>query len=323
MSKKVLENVKMGPTWTSYAAAAFGIVKSLGWYEGDMARFLGDCGMGFHFIVANDGCPSSVTVYDWYEEHILAMDRIGIRTEIVNRDSGAGQNTYAAAQKDAVEKVKASLDAGMPVLAWAPTPILEFGIINGYDDADGVFFVEECTGRKVDPLLYANLGKSEVPMLFCQFFREKLALDPIKAVKEALRFALREWNKEQHVGPGYASGRKGYANLLAALKSPKRNDFGLAYVFAVYADSKGYMTRYLEYAKLLSPSFVPLAQAVEPYRKAAECWEKMAKIHPFKGQNGMGGGKLEEKDITELALLAQEALVAEEKAFEAIAKAAI
>jgi hypothetical protein len=320
MARKILGNVSMGPTWTSYAAAAFGIAKAAGWYEGDVSRFMGDCGIGFHFIVHKDACPSSVTVYEWYEEHIRAMDRIGIRTDVVNSDNNGSMNTYEAVQRDAVEKAKASIEAGIPVLAWAPTPILEFGIIDGYDDKDGVFFVKECTGRDVDPLLYANLGKSEAPMLFCQLFRERIPVDPVNTAREALKFAVKEWGKEHHVAPDYASGRKGYANLLGALKSPGRNDFGLGYLLAVYADAKGCITRYLEYAKALSPSLAPLAQAVEPYRLAAENWEKMAALHPFKGQNGIGGDKVRDKDLPELARLAELALAAEEKAFAAIAK---
>ena len=82
MAVKKIENVKMGYTWTSYIASVEGALRSAGLWDAETWRLMGQTGMGFHFIVHKQVCPSAVTVYDWAQDHLNAMDRIGIHSQV-------------------------------------------------------------------------------------------------------------------------------------------------------------------------------------------------------------------------------------------------
>ncbi len=320
MAKKLLENVAMGPTWTSYMSAAYGILTAAGMYDGDMSRLMGESGMGFHFIVHEETCPSSVTVYEWTNEHFEAMDRIGVYTDVYNYNNDGSLATYAKVHALAVERIKASIDEGKAVLIWTPSPILEFGIIKGYDDADKVFFVTDCTMQPIDPLLFDNLGRSQVPILFYQIFRGRVDVDRERITRSALEFGLRQWTKDAHMEKEFGSGRKGYQNLIGALKNKKWNDFGLAFMLSVYADAKEHVGRYLASLSEMPGDLKAASEAAGPYTEAAEKLRKMATLVPMQGANGAGGKKVDPLLAPQLAGLAEEAMKKEQKAFDIIAK---
>ena len=129
----------------------------------------------FHFISAPDACPSSVTAYDWGRVHQASMARLGVHTEWYECGYEA---TFELARTRAVATIKASIDRGHPVIVWAPTAVLEFGLLSGYDDADGVFEVAHAAPGPADPLLYGNLGRKRVPWLAYQVFVDCAAPDP-------------------------------------------------------------------------------------------------------------------------------------------------
>jgi hypothetical protein len=280
---------------------------------------MGLTGMGFHFIVHKELCPSSVTVYDWNSEHLDCMNRMGIVSETFSLMDDRGHETLRDAQERAVEKIKESIGRGIPVLVWAPTPILEFGIIKGYDDADGVFFVEQCSGQPADPLLYENLGKSEVPILFYQIFLKKVAVDEWQMIRQSLKFGLSEWEKENHVSPDfYASGKKGYTNFIGALEKGVFNEFGLGYLAAVYADSKNCLTQYLDWVATRPDAAKSIINAATLYHKIFETWAEMAKLAPFSGINGRGSTPLDKNNFPAILKLANEAFEREKEAMQEI-----
>lgn len=318
MSKKILDNVNMGCTWTSYIGAVDGVLRGAGMWKEELFKLMGMTGMAFHFIVHKGTCSSSVTVYDWVNEHSAMMDRIGIHTDVYQIWHDPRLNTFTLKQKDAITRIKESIDRGVAVVAWAPTPLLEFGIIYGYNDEDGVFFARECTGRPVDPLLYDNLGKSQVPILFYQLFKDKVEIDTAKAYRQSLEYAVGEWNREYHVNPDYAVGRKGYDNLIGALNTGSFDDFGAAYLLAVYCDAKENAARYLEFLAGEVGGWDGLTPAAELYRQIAGNFRRMTELFPFSGENGVGG-RLDRSKTPEVLELAKVCKELEEKAIGILA----
>ncbi len=319
MATRNLANVCMGRTWTSYIASAYGALSSAGWYDGGIDRLMGETGIGFHFIVHKEACPSSVTVYEWVAGHIAAMDRIGVHSDVYLYPSAGNMNTLSLIRRDAVERIKASIDVGRPVIVWAPTEMLEFGLVWGYHDEERWFSVADCARNEADPLPYEKLGCSQVPWLFYQVLRERIVVDPRKVCREALSFGLSQWRKEAHSHPLYASGRKGYENLIALLSARKWNPFGLAYIYAVYSDAKATIAKYLQTASKVSEEWKPIGEAAAAYTKAAGNFKRMAEIHPFAGANSAGGRPVDEARVPELIALAKESLACEEEAFSIIA----
>jgi hypothetical protein len=319
MGKKIIEGAAMAHTWTSYIAAAEGCLRAAGLWKDETWKLMGLTGMGFHFIVHKELCPSSVTVYDWNSEHRDCMDRLGIVSETFSMMEDGRHNTFHDAQKRAAEAIKESIGRGIPALVWAPTSILEFGVIKGFDDADGVFFVEQCTGQLADPLLYENLGKSEVPIIFYQIFLKSVPVEESQAIQKSLKFGLSEWKKENHVSPDYyASGMKGYANFIGAVENGVFNEFGLGYLAAVYADSKSALAKYLDWVSARPGAAKSLAKSAVCYRKIADTWLEIAKLAPFSGMNNRGNTPLNKKNFPMILKLAKEAFEREKGAMEEI-----
>jgi hypothetical protein len=314
MAQKVLQDVRMADNWTSYMASVEGALRGAGLWDEETYKMMGMTGMGFQFIVHETCCPSSVTVYDWLDEHMTMTDRIGVHSQ--QAVAWMGMNTFGLAQRDALAAIKASIDRGMAVVVWAPTPILEFGLITGYDDEDAVFLVEQCTGQKADPLLYTNLGKSEVSILYYQVLLERVAVPREKSYRESLKFGVQEWNRTQHGHPGYGRGRQGYDNLIASFGRDDLNPFGLSYCLAVYSHAKADVARYLEFLKGESTAFAGLGDAAARYGEVIAHWGEMASLVPFPKRDG---GEI---DRARLASLAQSCRDLEEKAMTVIGQVA-
>ena len=310
MGRKVLENISMGMSWTTYAGSVHGVLQGAGLWNDSVEMLMGMTGMAFHFIVHNRTCTSSVTVYDWAAEHFAMMDRIGVYSESTLVENSGGLNTFEKARSMAVERVKESIDKGIGVVVWAPTPVLEFGIINGYDDEDEVFFVIDCMNENPDPLLYSNLGKSEVPVLFIQRFYERVNVDSERIFRDSLNFGVYQWERESVI-PMYGSGRKGYLNLINALEKKDFFPFGLVYLLAVYADSKRNIDFYLKYIVSKSRYLKGLNEASEIYAGIKDKYSEITELAPFRGP---GQGDLDEKNIKPVLKLIKDCFDLEEKA---------
>jgi len=276
-------DAKLGMTWTTYIGSVYGALRQAGLWDGEMYLLMGMTGMAFHFIMHETACPSSVTVYDWSMEHFAMLDRIGVHSEVVVVMEVPNLNTALKVQEDALAKIRASIDSGVPVVTWAPTGMLEFGLINGYDDEDEVLYIQDYINSDPDPLRYINLGISEVPILFIQTFKGRVEVDPEKVYRDSLVFGLSEWNKNLHTTPGYASGRKAYANLISTLERGDYDEFGLVYNLNVYAESKACIAKYLEFVAAQSRELKGLEEAVQLSRQVAQAFQKIVALAPFKG----------------------------------------
>lgn len=316
MAKKL--DVGIGMTWTTYIGSVDGALSKAGLWNDEIFKLMGMTGMAFHFIVHKEACPSSVTVYDWLNEHFAMLDRIGVHSDVTVVFRDPVLNTFPLIQEDAVAKIKASIDRGVPVVTWAPTGLLEFGLITGYDDEDKVLFVKDCLNPNPDPLLYTNLGVSEVPYLFIQVFKGKVDVDPEKIFRDSLKFGVGEWNKEHHVSPDYASGRKAYANLIGTLERGDFVPFGLGYNLSVYADSKECIARYLEFVSGETKELKGLEQAAGLYRQVADMYKEMTVLVPFSGPEGT---PVDRSKVPALLELVRKCLDLEEQAMAVIEEA--
>lgn len=127
--------------WISYVGAVHGALTGAGLTDRSFTELMGMTGMAFHLIMHEECCPSSVTMYPWAEEHLTALDRLGVLSEVYMAMPDAVTNE--AARRRAAENIKASLDRGMPVILWG-VGTAEFGVVYGYDDNDGAFLVDGC-----------------------------------------------------------------------------------------------------------------------------------------------------------------------------------
>ncbi len=314
MSKKVLNDLKLqGNGCSTYLCSVAGVLEGAGLWDEEFYKMAGMTGMAFHFIVHKQLCPSSVTVYEWQNEHFAMIDRIGIESEVFTYHLYYNLNTFEKVQELAVERIKDSIDRGRGVVVWAPTPILEFGIISGYDDNDGVFYVKDCTMDDVDPLLYSNLGKVEVPILSYQLFYDRVSVDEQSTVRSSLEFGIQEWNKEYHVSPDYYSGRKGYQAFIEALEKEDYDPFGLSYIIFSYHMAKECLEEYLTYLAA-RPEYSDLGKTAELYKDIAANFRKMAELVPFNGP----GTEIDKGVVPQVIPFLRNALELEDKAMRKV-----
>ena len=318
MSSKQINNVCFTNTWTSFIASLGGALRSAGLWDGEAYQLMGKTGMAFHFIVHEKLCPSSVTVYQWHDEHICMLDRIGVHSSYISTAYSSSLNTIDLVRKDSIEAVKKSIDRGVPVIIWAPSPTLEFGLITGYDDKDKVFFIKACSElNEDDPLLYDNIGKSEVPILYTHFVHGKVDLDEDNIYRSSLEAAVHHWNLSHHIGPQYAAGKKAYSNFIGALKKGGFDPFGLIYITSVYANSKEHIASYLEEIVSKSQLFPGLGKSLQDYRRISDLFKQAASLVPFQGADN---SNINEECIPQLISLLEEAESLENSAMDNIAK---
>ena len=241
---------RLTPSWTSYVGAAHGVLTAAGMADLSLSQMMGMTGIGFHFIVHEECCPSSVTVYDWMSEHQQAMARIGVFAELNMAEPGTP--IYDAARRHTIQRVRESIDRGIGAILWG-VDTGEFGVAYGYDDDDQVLLVSGVasagseTGES-DPVLYDNVGLTfaGAPILFCQTPIEAVPFDLEWTSRQSLAFYVEQMEKASHVAPAYHSGLLAYDAWIQAMKTGKFNPFGLRYIAVVYADAKAHTAGYIE-----------------------------------------------------------------------------
>ncbi len=280
MGKRIIPGLELGNSWTSYIGSTYGVLRGAGLWQEEIYRLMGMTGMAFHFVMHKQSCPSSITVYDWMDEHLAMMDRIGVYSDV--SFGHTGMNTFGIRQREAIARIKEAIDRGVGVVVWAPTPVLEFGIICGYDDEDRVFHVRHCLPGEPDPLLYDNLGKSEVSILFYQIVHERVSVPPERVHRSALRYGVEQWNQVAQHSADYACGRKGYDALIATLERGDYNPFGLCYNLQVYGDARDSLARYLRDVVAEVPALA-IGEAAALYAEVAARYGRIRELAPFSG----------------------------------------
>jgi predicted DNA-binding transcriptional regulator YafY len=317
-----LEGIAFGYSWLSFAGASYGVLKAMGYWDEPIHMFLGKTGLAFHYIIHEHLNPSSPTVYDWPEKHFEALDRIGIGTTQFNVYSKKTTNTFSLVQKRALEAIKMSLQNGKGVVVWAPTKILEFGIVYGYDDEENVLLVHDCLNHEADPMLYTNIGISDVPFLYYQIIEGKTEVPEEKIVRDAIRYGISEWKKQTSLSRYYATGKNAYANLLNALTKEEYDSFGLAYILSVYTDTKTALSRFFGDLSLQYPKWRWVKRTYSYFEILSELYEKAKTIHPFTGSK-MEAPLLTKGQMSEIITLMKEACQIEEKAMESLENAKV
>ena len=199
--------------------------------------------------------------------------------------------------------IKESINDGRPVLIWAPTDVLEFGIIIGYDDSDQVFIVMDCISEDPDPVLYTNIGISEVPILYNQYFVSSTFIPKEERIKHSFQYGIQCWNKVNS-DRGYGIGKGAYENLISALTNNNYDLFGLSYIIAVYQDVKNHLTSYISSSASYNSSFDYLNSVIPHLTHTARLFKSMTEIVPFQNSDS---GTLNPEQLHTLKSLVHEA----------------
>jgi hypothetical protein len=310
-------DARLQGSWMTFVGATMGVLSAAGLLDPrlDMSTLMGLSGRAFH-LTLNDTCwPGCPTMYDWPREHAAAFERVGVFAEVFHTlpESPA----YDAARQRAVTHIKASLDRGVAVVLWG-VDVPEFGVVYGYDDADGVFLtdgVARLNGGSSTPLLYENVGRSsDVPELHYVVPLERVPWDPAAAHRAALSDYVARTEARPPLVPPYPSGLRAYDNWITALESGTFIPFGLRYNTAVLADAKRHAATYLERLAEEGLPFPHLADAGGTARENAAIFQRMLEVL---GMAGPAGAAFLGQPVTPAQALALVPLVREARGVEA------
>jgi hypothetical protein len=243
MSGVTLQQISMKRESKSFTDSLHAILTVAGLYEGPKYRLSGLSGMAFKCSVHKRLLPMSVSAYgQWGTEHRPAVDNLGIFTET---DGGRVRHpTFRYYRQEALQSVKRSLDRGLGVVYWLP----EFGVIHGYDDEDGVLFVQDGRLAESQIVLYENFGINSTPFWYIQLFGDRVKIDLRDMVLESLRMAVCDWDTPHKTLPDtdMASGKLAYAYLIDGLEKGDYDERGAVYILNSYLYARKEIESYLQ-----------------------------------------------------------------------------
>ncbi|WP_028612661.1 hypothetical protein [Paenibacillus harenae] len=245
-----LEQLLMKRESKSYIDSLYAILTAAHLFNGTKHRLAGLTGMAFKFTVHEQLLPLSVTAYgQWINEHRPAIENVGLFTVM---DGGRTRHpTFRHYQQKAVQAAKDSLDEGIGAIYWIP----EFGVIDGYDDEDRVFFVQDGWSGDRQVVLYDNFGLNFTEFWYCQLFGEKVIVSDEAMLLESLRLAIYDWDTPYKTLPNkdIASGKLAYDFLIHALHKGGYDENGAVYILDSYFHSRKEICAYLREARGIWP----------------------------------------------------------------------
>ncbi len=220
-------------------------------------------GFAFRMWVSADLCPSETSIWDfggqpkWIQNGGLTVTHANCcwQPEKVLND----------ARNDVMPKIKASIDRGIPVVAW-DIGVCEWGLITGYDD-ETQKFATLCINGKSGEMDYGRLGNREMPMLNVVTITgrtDRSQADIMAGTKVIAREHLygREWCDN-------AQGLAAYERLIAMFESEDpalAASWGMEYALGTFGALKWYAWKFFE--KYGEPDLA------EAYKTVYESWQK-------------------------------------------------
>jgi RNA polymerase sigma factor (sigma-70 family) len=282
-TRRVLERVETVETESGLVWPLYACLHSLG-NDWSLAHLMGVTGTAFRFTVdARIGEQGPTDVLDW--DRWFAMIReLGSDAKIFNAQLKSFSPTvrtnteeeFHAAQAAAWDSVRASLDRGVPAVAWMPMTreqkaqglCCELGLLVGYDTQVGVYHVR-VPGRPIYTVPWDGFGRADPVNWFNVIvFGEPHPLDERELERKAVRYAV-EHARSQH--PGHGLG--GYATWLAALESGQIQPSGSPGPARLLREAREHAARFLqEIAGHFSEAQGELAATAQEYGTVAQAW---------------------------------------------------
>ena len=292
MSCKKRETVLFS-AWNTYAISMMSVLEDCGMWNKDFTfqKFLGVTGIASQFCMDSRCSALPITDYDWVKENPLFMKRIGVTTDVFF--AKATNEAFVSTQVTAINKIKQSINNNRAVTVWG-IDTGEFGIIYGYDDEDGVFFIKGIGTHNTDysiPVLYNNLGKTfeSAPILYCEIPVAKHDIDWKQAYIDSLRIYSDEM-KSDVCDSDRSYGIKAYDTIIDAVKNNRCDEIGLRYCIGVYYERKDAMFRFVNEIKALFDDDL-FNNIVEAFGELTNLWKQL--MFDVLGQDTCGWNNLQ------------------------------
>jgi len=193
-------------------------------------------GFAFRMWVNNEVCPSSTSCWNWQLQK-QGIENAGFTGEYLEGDWDADDS---AKREEALRQIKASINKGVPAVAWC-VGIPEWGLIIGYDDERQVYStLKACQDCGEIELPYTQLGRGDIPVLSVLTLTGKTDKPQEEILRDTFRLAAR------HLSGGEScenpSGLQVYPVLIRYFEESFTPDisFNLEYLIGTFASLKYY-----------------------------------------------------------------------------------
>lgn len=217
-------------------------------------------GFAFRMWVSADLCTSATSIWEFKRQKNW-VENGGLICEFVGRFWNQ-EHKEEAKRLEAIEKIKASIDNGIPAISW-DIGVPEWGLVIGYDDDAQLFDTLAINGKK-ETMPYPVLGKREIPILNVLTItgcsdksKDEMLLDTMKLAVQHLRG--HEWCDN-------AKGLDAYPALIKIFEAHPEiaASWNAEYFLGTYGALKEYACLYFEkYGK---------SELAELYRTVFNCW---------------------------------------------------
>jgi hypothetical protein len=220
-------------------------------------------GFAFRMWISADLCPSETSIWDFGRQPTWILN--GGLTVTHISCCWQPENVLNDARNDTLPKIKASIDRGIPVVAW-DIGVLEWGLITSYDD-ETQKFATLCINGTTDEMEYAKLGNREMPMLNVVIVTGKTDKSQDDIIKDTKALAKAHLNGEEWCEN--AQGLAAYPRLINMLESEDTTlatCWGMEYALGTFGALKWYTWKFFEkYGE---------TKLAELYKTVYECWQK-------------------------------------------------
>ncbi len=273
-----LDNLKYKPLWTSHIACVKSCLEFLN-IEITDAWLFGATGHAFILNIHEELCPSGPTAF-----RNLWLTRFG-RNAGYLADCIFGlksDHDFAAKQQLAWNRIRQSIDAGIPCYGWEMS-VPEFYIITGYDETG--YYYSGCDAMEgAGPKPWQEVGNTEIGVMEMYTVHPGIAADDERTVRQALSLG-REMSQgsRKWFFPKYSQGLAGYDAWIGALESGKTNPWGASYNGMVWAECRTMAAAFLkEVSERLDGDFSKqLNETAVHYAFVAENLRSVAELFPF------------------------------------------
>jgi hypothetical protein len=245
---RIINNIELKRESRSFIDCLHSVLTAAGIFNTPKFMLSGMTALAFKFIMHKTMIPSSLEMYSRPHENWWGVNILGIYSET----HGGFKNdpAFCLYRKHGVDRIKESIDRNVGAILWAPD-YMEFAIVHGYDDSDGVFYYKDRRNSDDQVLLYENLGLvKNACWHYHVFWNEKVSRDIKDIYSDSLIEAVYEWDVpyklERETNAEYGSGKKAYEYILNALENRDFDDFGACYNMNANVISKNEISRYME-----------------------------------------------------------------------------
>ncbi len=319
MARAILAGAEPADNWTSLAGALEGALRFLG-EPVTRPWVMGVSGYAFRLALpTTDGVAAAGPVEAAFDPKRIAglLRNLGRKIEIVA--APPDRHEYVKRRAEVIGRVRKSIDRGLPVAVYG-LHLPRFGLVKGYDDRAGLWFVASLLSAQYGEAL--PLDRWPVPEradpVLAVFLGDRTRSDPRHAVLAALRYAVTYADEGEPGDPtGAVHGLVAYRRWQevfahGASLSSAGNTLLAHLLQAARRDAAAFLRA--DATRLLPEAAPALRRAAAAYDAEVLALSRLVTLFPFPG----GGNPDNPATRLSAAATLREALAREEEALAAL-----